>query len=441
MKKYFLLISGLVLAACGGGGGGGAGTPGLPVRAAVDPSALSVNNTVTSMASEVLIPTSSGDSVVTRAASVNYDGKNYISYRLDEVDFRVATGGGNDASLKFTMDDLGKIDSLVMNVGGDEQHLFRRSDETADFRGIVYEYVLLEEGADPEADYSKAADRDTKVRLVFSEANDPTDFSVLSNAAAGKCPAGRQCRWDRIDQAFRITKQAGDSFRYSDFGKLQTANFGKYKGVTAENFDEAKTKYRNYEGGELKEGASATWDNIPFSNTDFDMFGGGYKVAELQHRPTSTMNFSGKAVGSVYASDSNTHPDKSVALQDNAATLHFEGGEEQLTMHFNQGDNKYYNVVVTKNDAAGTNNITFSNFAAGGDEYLRFMAEDITGKVDVPNFTTSTATTEGLLDMGYYGLSGPDEATGIVRFKETTTIGSVQYEHEFRAGYALNPVP
>lgn len=149
------------------------------------------------------------------------------------------------------------------------------------------------------------------------------------------------------------------------------------------------------------------------------------------------MDFTGKAVGSVYASDSSAHPEKSMALQDNAATLHFEGGVEQLTMHFNQGDNKYYNVVVNKNDAAGTNDIVFSDFA-GDDNYYKFKA-DTTGTVNVPNFTTPTATTEGLLDMGYYGLNGPEEATGVVRFKETTTIDGVQYEHEFRAGYGMNP--
>ena len=221
MKKYAILTSVLALAACGGGSGGGGGVVVAPanVRSAVDPSAINSNQKITSMASEVLIPKSSGDSIVTRAANVNYNGKNYVSYRLDDVNFRVATGGGNDAMLNFKMDDLGKIDSLIMNVGGGEQKLYRRDDNTADFRGIVYEYVLLEEGANSEADYSKAADKDTKVRLVFSPENDPTDFSVLSNAATNKCPAGKYCRWDRIDQAFRVSSQ-GTDFKYSDFGKL-----------------------------------------------------------------------------------------------------------------------------------------------------------------------------------------------------------------------------
>ena len=432
MKKYFMYMSVLMLAACGGGSGGGVSGTGLPVRAAVDPSALTSNQHITSMASEVLIPNNSGDTIIARAGSVNFEGKQYTSYRLDDVNFRVATGGGNDALLNFKMDDLGKIDSLVMNVGGGEQNLFRRSDDTADFRGIVYEYVVLD-GATQDDDITKG-DLDTLVRLVFSPDNDPTDYSVLSSAAAGKCPKNQHCRWDRIDQAFRITKQAGNSFRYSDFGKLQTTNFGKYKGVTESNFAEAKTQTRDYKNGAEATGTAATWNTVSFSETDFDVFGGGYKVTGLEHRPTGTMDFQGKAIGSIYASDSQNHPDKSMALQDNTATLRFEDGTETLTMKFDQNGNNYYRVVVTKNDAAGTNNITFSNFA-GSDNYYKFKSG-----TSFNNFTTATATTEGLLDMGYYGKDGPEEATGIVRFRESVNEAGTKYEHEFRAGYGMNPV-
>ncbi len=432
MKKYVFLTSILALAACGGGGHSGGGD-GMPVRQAVTPEALTSNGYVTSMSTEVLVPKSSGAVVARTPATVNYNGLTYTSYRLDDVNFRVATGA-NDAFLNFRMDPNGKIDSLIMNVGGGEQKMFRRGDDNADFRGIVYEYVVLDDSATAHDDYSKS-DRDTLVRLVYSEENDPTSYATLSAAAAGKCPAGKFCRWDRIDQAFRITSNGGsEDLTYSDFGKVQTSNFGKYKGVTEENFADAKTHTRDSDG---VVGDAATWSDIVFDENDYDVFGGGYKVSALQHRPTTDMHFTGKAIGSVYATNSDDHSGTDAALADNAATLDFVGGTETLNMHF---DN-WYDVTVTK-DASG-NRIQFSDFdGTTGNAGNEFRTAE---SLDVPNFTTTTGSAEepggvrreGMLDMNYYGATGPEEATGVVRFKETTNEAGVQYEREFRAGYGM----
>jgi hypothetical protein len=438
MKKYIILTSVLALAACGGGGGHH-GTGGdramLPERAVVSDTARASNGNITTMASEILVPKGAG-TVIARPGSVSMDGLSYTSYRLDDVSFRVATGGGNDALLHFNMDPNGRIDSLNVNVGAGKQELFRR-DDTSDFRGIVYEYVLLEDNPDAQ-NYAKE-DRDTLVRLVFSAENDPTDFSVLSEAAAGKCPTGSSCRWDRIDQAFRVTSTGSeDAFKYSDFGKLQTANFGKYKDVTAENFEQAKTHTRDGDG---VIGDADDWDSIVFDDDEFDVFGGGYKLSVLQHKPTTDMHFTGKAIGSVYATDSAAHPDDNKALKDNAASLDFVDGTETLTMNFNNDESKWYKVVVTR-DANG-NNIKFSDFNESGNAGTRFKNET-GGEVSLDNFTQSSNVAgvkrEGLLDMGYYGITGPEEATGVVRYKETTKESNVQYEREFRAGYGMKPV-
>lgn len=454
MKKYIILTSVLALAACGGGSGGGHGGGSVaPTREAVDPTAITSNGHITSMASEVLVPNGNSGAIVTRSGSVNYEGKSYTSYRLDDVNFRVATGGGSDAFLNFHMDDKGKIDSLVLDTGAGKQKMFRRNDTSADFRGVVYEYVLLEDDATG-PDYINGTDKDTLVRLVYSAENDPTSYSTLQNAAAGKCPTGKKCRWDRIDQAFRISSggnESSEDFRYSDFGKLQTTNFGKYKGVTSENFADAKTHTRDYKDGEVVIGTAKTWDNVEFDEEDFDIFGGGYKVSALQHRPTTDMHFTGKAIGSIYASDSKNHPDDSKALQDNEARLDFVGGTETLTMNFNNDESKWYKVIVTKY-ANNTNNITFKDFHASGNVGTKFKNETA-GVVSVDNFTTTTGKAEtagdvkkeGMLDMGYYGATGPDEATGVVRYKETSVFSegepakNVQYEREFRAGYGMKP--
>ena len=444
MKKYIALASILALVACGGGGGGGGsgqrGASPVTVREAVSDDALTSNAAITSMASEVLVPKGGGDIVVNRTGSVNIDGLSYTSYRLDDVNFRIATGGGGNPTLHFRMDNNGRIDSLIVNAGGGKQKLFRNG-ETSDFRGIVYEYIVLDDNASGHNDYA-ASDKETIARLVYSIDDDPATFADLHAAANGrdKCPKDKKCRWDRIDQAFRITAQGGtDELTYSDFGMLQTTNFGKYKGVTEDNFDNAKTHNRGKDGVETD--AVADWDGLEFDDADYDVFAGGYKVAALQHRPTSDMHFKGKAIGSVYATNDDNHHHANAALVDNAATLDFVGGVETLNMAFNN----WYDVTVTKNGSSQS--IAFSNFnGTPGDDGNQFRTDTGDG-LTVNNFTTSTNANgvkrEGMLDMGYYGLAGPEEATGVVRFKETTNEGTgddaVQYEREFRAGYGMKP--
>jgi hypothetical protein len=427
------------------------------MRAAIGDIAKASNNAITSMSAEVLVPNNSSDTVITRAGSVRWtDGKTYTSYRLEDVNFRVATGV-DDAFLKFRVDENGKIDSLVMNIGdiaGDQY--MERNGNTSDFRGIVYEYVVLDDSATAHDDILKKGE-DVKVRLVLSPTQDETStWQMLSQASAGKCPNNRFCRWDRIDQAFRVTsgsKEGSYGLKYADFGKLQTSNFGKYKGVTKETFDDAKEGTRYTDGGVVKTGSYGNWDSVSFDN-DFDVFAGGYNVAALQHRPTEEMHFEGTAIGSLYATDSENHDDAGVLLVDNVAKLDFsEDGTEKLTMNFtadsgSTDENNWYKVIVTKNNTAGTNNITFSDFSVYGNPDFKFQTPELDGKVSVNNFTTTNGNTdvsgniqtEGLLDMGYYGVGSTEEAVGVVRFKEKTNDSDVIYEREFRAGYGMKPV-
>ena len=457
MKKLFLLTSILALAACGGGGGGGGGadTPAArPPRAAITDDAITSNSNITSMSSEVLVPKSGSGEIIARAGSVNWEGQTYTSYRLDDVDFRIATSAGENPTLRFKMDKDGRIDSLVMKMGGEEQHMFRNG-ETSDFRGIVYEYIELEDGT---GDVALRRDRNTIHRLVYSPDKDPETFAQLHTDSKGKdaCPDGKTCRWDRIDQAFRITSNGGtDNLTYSDFGNLYTTNFGKYKGITDEDsFADAKIHTRETSGGELVEGGSyATWDTVGiFDNQDYDVFAGGYKVNALQHRPTEDMTFKGKAVGSIYATNSGNHHDASRALVDPEATLTFdaEHGTETLAMAF---DN-WYDVTVTK--TGSTNRIRFDNFNGVAEDDGNAFRSATDGVLVVDNFNVTSGKAdvvgdvkkEGMLDMGYYGKTGPEEATGVIRFKETSVenreideqIKKVDYEREFRAGYGMKPV-
>lgn len=449
MRKYFVLTSVLALCACGGGSGGGGGGSGAPVtptnvRSAItDADVLSSNSNVTKMATEILVANdNSGTPILNRSATVRQNGHTYTSYRLDDVNFRVATGA-NDAYMRFNMDETGKIDSLIMDTGNTigVQHMDRNED-TNQFRGIVYEYIVLSADDDQHMDDPALEDRETLVRMVVAPSNDINDYSVLSNAASGKCPAGKSCRWDRIDQAFRVSAQ-GSNFKYSDFGQLETDNFGKYKGVTENTFAASKTqKTVDGSGGHVTSDFKTAWNQLSFDRGSFT-FAGGYNVDAVKHRPTETTTFTGKAIGSVYASNSATHSDVVIPLQDDAATLTFAVAPNGSTTEtLNMAFDNWYDVTVTK-DANG-NNIQFTNLAGevdSSDENGVTFRND--GSLDKDNFTTAvnadSLKTQGLLDMGYYGINSTEEATGVVRYKETTTVGNTQYEREFNAGYGMTP--
>lgn len=131
MKRFYILTSVLALAACGGGGHHSGSAP---VRAAITPDSEAAisNSAITSMVSEVLV--ASDGSVITpllnRSGSVQYNGKTYNSYRLDDVDFKF---GGEDSYVKFELDDSGKIIALS------------KYDRSDDFTGEP-EYAVSEEG-------------------------------------------------------------------------------------------------------------------------------------------------------------------------------------------------------------------------------------------------------------------------------------------------------
>ncbi len=133
MKKLCLLTSLFALAACGGGGGSSSSSGMRPsaVRAPVSEEAITSNKEITSMASEILVD-SGGNAIApaARSGSTHYNGANYTSYRLDDVDFKI---GGEDSLVKFELDHNGQIVALG------------KYDRTDDFTGAPV-YGLGEEG-------------------------------------------------------------------------------------------------------------------------------------------------------------------------------------------------------------------------------------------------------------------------------------------------------
>ena len=126
MKKYFIGMSVLVLAACGGGGSGGfvasSGDYSVSyVRAgsggSVTADAAESNAAVTSMVSEIgeAVDGTSVD-VGRSATNFNYNNKVYTSHKLDDAEFIFADEGfGGD--ITFHVNEDGQIDKLIAGDG------------------------------------------------------------------------------------------------------------------------------------------------------------------------------------------------------------------------------------------------------------------------------------------------------------------------------------
>lgn len=113
MKTYTILGSLLALAACGGGSGGTAPTE-IARVGTVSQTAAESNANITNMVSEigVLADNIDGPSInLGRAATGSFihNGKQYKSYKLDDVELLVGDWG----PAQFHVDENGKIDKLV----------------------------------------------------------------------------------------------------------------------------------------------------------------------------------------------------------------------------------------------------------------------------------------------------------------------------------------
>ena len=198
MKKLVSLASVLALAACGGGSGGGNGmvvpatTPGVaPVtgRSAVSEDVVNSNKQITTMASEILVGNGSKITPsISRHASLMYNGQQYESYRLDDVEFKF---GGEDSLVKFELNDQGQIIALTKmdrvdnftgapQYGPSQEGRFARTGNTAFTKNLyVYGYNLTHGTIDPTisshfddlmimADVNNLSNAEIKAKLIAS---------------------------------------------------------------------------------------------------------------------------------------------------------------------------------------------------------------------------------------------------------------------------------
>ncbi len=478
MKRYFLLMSVLVLAACGGGSGGGGAGGGTIARSAVSQDAIASNKDITQMSSEILV--ASGSEPITRSAKTTYNGKTYTSYRLDDVKFFTAENLNEDdpsknSFLRLELDRSGQINAIHMDVGGESSgRTVRSTEDSTLFEGPIFEYV---KNGNDEAIY----------RVVD---NGQTWDNLVSLAQSNHLTGGH---WNRIDERL-VVKTYGDDIdgastklRYADFGYFNPVYRFKSKNITAEVLGHI----RDYETA-LKNGDTDTANTIKttylsrenldsyrsdsefaaeLAKEDYQLFAGGYaiktdgtKVDTLT--PGNNTSFSGKAVGRVYSSikaegeGRTTYLDKygvkykttnpgdagypepenaghgiSKAYFTTNATLAIDSeGNQLLTMPFS--DDGFYDVTVEKNVGSDAH-ITFDSATKPGvDGAVGSMYRRDADLSTAPG-GTNTKTVESF-NPGYYGIDDPTEAAGTLRYKEVTDFGAGnKREWEFQAAYGM----
>ena len=146
MKKILVLCAMCSLAACGGGSGGHKGDSFHEIEVmragsgvgTISAEAAESNAVVTSMVSEIGVATDGSTINIGRAPFI-HNGKEYQSYKLDDVDFSFADEGFG-GKLKFTIDDAtGEITkfTVVADEEDETDKVFERKNKTKEFAGKV----------------------------------------------------------------------------------------------------------------------------------------------------------------------------------------------------------------------------------------------------------------------------------------------------------------
>jgi len=432
MKKYLILTSVMVLAACsfGNSNSGGTAPVNAPRAATLINSSASDNSEITSMASAVIVKNDGSYSDVARSASAPnatlFDG--YTVYKLDNVDFKLIED--TDSAFNFSVDENGRITSVTAKLGGVEGTAARDTENTKRFNGKIFQFV------------DGNSDREI-ITIVDNGSMTQEDLDAVKTSAveSGKITSAQAAsgHWNHLDQYWEFEhSNSADGLTYSDFGYMKTTNILKQKDITID------------EDGQIV----VNGETSDRANESRLVFAGGYDVPNA---PTDGMEFTGKAVGvlassvltngphykQVYEHSYNTNgdyynPDEMIALTTDAAHLTFHEGNEVLVLPFGSsgtatdvesGDGvDWYDVTVTKT-ASGT---TFAFDSGDRDIPTRFRQD--TGTI-TPNISQSS--------MGYYGVNTPTEATGTVEYmykKELTHEDPDEAgvrEFHFQSGYGL----
>lgn len=474
MKRYFLLVSVLALAACGGGSGGGSAPAGTPVRTAIvaGSSVAQSNAAVTSMASELLV--ANGTAITpSRSATASYNGKTYTSYRLDDVTFRMA---GEDSQIIFGLDDEGRIISAGKY----------------DYDEDSGKYLLSKEGTFARASTSGADFGSAKTLYAWEKTVSDTGLEAAITTAInggdlpGTTTAGDIAGWisdqvgdtlvvqsdnanadakalleARVDNRVKKWADSQDSSLKSKawFDAVVTAAKAFYKAQIPSDFNDAPGEYTtklSIKGADigLKYAdlgfaglivAPKDDPNNPVEST-FTPYVGGYDAIE-RNVGTAT-EFTGTALAGVEHKASNGEKDSVLVRHNNAKlTLNTDGSsslvmandglihvqDDGVTPHTDGAH--WYNLTVTKNAAAvgehngatftigGSNTITGYNLPAVPAQPVSFAANTYDASEGHYAKTENTGIHYGgSVENQAYGTSDSDiEATSQFSFSVENT--------------------
>ena len=461
-------MSVFALAACAGGGGGGSGT--TPRAAIVPGSAVATevaesNAYITSMAPEILVASNGRASspVLGRSATATYNGQRYTSYRLDDVNFKI---GGEDAVIKFGLDENGKIISAgrygsngsgVYNVLSPEGTFNRNGDDSAAFGGTktlyVWRMVISSTGL---ADYLEAQgnlggvnknDAANVIAQHFSSIDIESDDGSLSDDQVKAAVVSEISK--KLNKVKNSQPNNNLDLAFADAltfytGKVAEASVGARNAVTAKLdiiASNADLKYADFGVAYLRK---STDGDAFISESIYAPYVGGYEQLKINPANLSgETSFTGKVMAGLERSqkvDGDKLPKEGVLVsQNNAGLVMRQDGSSTLTMNNleDSGGNNWYTLVIDK--------------AANGVPTFTFGGSNEIGGYDLPNETEIMVAASGVVDFSGEGAGWSDNENAYVKnvgiagtgrrqegFIETTAYGMNNTDEHMEATARFN---
>ena len=453
MKKLTILTSVLALAACGGGSGGGAGVaPRAPIDVATSNSIITnMVSTSEAQATAYVVDTlgtedakSVGLNTVARTAAhrspfVSSISKNSLDYDKAKELVEISQWLNNPDTTKNDIvslfeQDKNKIKAalklmkdMYCFVGGD-------AEETAD-------RILAKRSEHKFDEFLEELKEKTEVLIL-----DRVDFK-MSSASNGDEAGGLDIVKFEVDKDSKIiggklyalnsgetldnqdTKDDSNLIRQSDssnifdftqerdeklqdettihkklIGTAKIETYGRDTGNRYSDFGRFIIDLDEYENGKKTD-----------HQTSYEPFAGGYTDKQIIDLPSESMEFAGKAAGSLKGKGSD---DKRL---DGPATLTFDGTKQTIGMQF---DN-WYDVNIEKNINEEKLVFKFSgtsdeNFALSGMENgSKTVTIDNPGNYNGKGYGYDSQT-KGKLEINYYGNNGnPEEFVGVTQYVES----------------------
>ncbi len=393
MKKITILTSILALAACGGvSGGNGPIPPSTTISEPETPNitvpagAQNSNRAITSMKSEILVPNNSGTHSMTgRSSTTHINGKDYTSYRLDDVKFEQSGFDGDSTDetyLKFGLDENGKIIRLDV-FNGDEsrtQTITRDSDDAKTFSETSKKYTInYGDNASYEINTSMDTNLDDDLEFILTKENNPDKDAILA--------AYKDKKYTTADVKITTTsdmygKTLSKPLSYADFGYVTQVYGNDTNGVHT-------------------------------------VITGGYEIKAIaeENFASTDMTFTGTAIGAISAETSDGYDSKRIKTENGTATLTFQDGKETLTMPFDD----YYTVTATRARGESDPTLEFTDYK-GTDDKFKFNETTLNNRENTRlHFRT-----------GYYGNNNnPTEAIGTISVEQNNNGARIGFDAAF----------